>query len=246
MALTSVVVIIGSGVFASWRQIGFTMDAYTETTYGRLLLVKVGTFVVLLALATRSRMVVRARRTALLRAQAEAAAASPPHTPLADPEVRQLRWSVYGEVVFGIAVLTITALLVNAQPARSALALPFTKEFREPTMSIDVIVAPAKAGPLDVHVYTLSPAGGNLFTPGVTAEISLPSKHIPPISVPLKRAGPGHFLACAGPVALDAATANATCSRQFAIPYPGKWHLVIRALRNEFDEVAVETDITIR
>ena len=34
--------------------------------------------------------------------------------------------SVLGELVFGIAVLVITAMLVNAQPARSALALPFT------------------------------------------------------------------------------------------------------------------------
>ena len=63
-------------------------------------------------------------------------------------------------------------------------------------MLIDLIVSPAKAGPLDIHIYTLSPAGGNLFTPGITAEMSLPSKGIAPISVPLVRAGPNHFLAC--------------------------------------------------
>ena len=90
------------------------------------------------------------------------------------PSVRGLRWSVGGELVFGIAMLVITAMLVNSQPARSALSLPYSKEFREPTMLVDLIVSPAKAGPVDIHVYTLTPAGGNLFTPSVTAEMSLP------------------------------------------------------------------------
>ena len=169
---------------------------------------------------------------------------APARTAPADPEVRHLRWSVGGELVFGIAVLMITSLLVNAQPARSALALPFSKEFREPTMLVDLIIDPAKAGPVDIHVYTLSPAGGNLFTPNVTAEMSLPSKGIAPIPIPLIRAGPNHFLACRGPAAQVASTV--TCSDRFAIPFPGKWLIVVRALKDEFNEVAVQTTVDIR
>ena len=147
----------------------------------------------------------RARRPATL--SAAVATESPTTiddaTAPAGPDVRGLGWSVGGELVFGIAILVITSMLVNSQPARSALSLPYSKEFREPTMLIDLIVSPAKAGPVDIHVYTLSPAGGNLFTPSVTAEMSLPSKGIAPITIPLVRAGPNHFLACERPVDRD-------------------------------------------
>jgi hypothetical protein len=107
-----------------------------------------------------------------------------------------------------------------------------------------LIVDPAKAGLVDIHVYALTPSGGSLFTPDITAEMSLPSKGIAPIPIPMKRGGPNHFLACNGPPAQIASTV--TCSDRFAIPFPGKWHIVIRALRNQFDEVAVEADVDIR
>jgi copper transport protein len=158
--------------------------------------------------------------------------------------VRGLRWSVGAELVFGIAVLVITSMLVNSQPARSALTLPYSKVFHEPTMQINLIVSPAKAGPVDIHVYTLTPGGGNLFTPGVTAEMSLPSKGIAPITIPLVRAGPNHFLACQAPASNTSGTA--TCSDKFAVPFAGKWLVVIRALRDEFDEVAIQTTVDIR
>jgi copper transport protein len=158
--------------------------------------------------------------------------------------VRGLRWSVGGELIFGIAILTVTALLVNAQPARSALAGVYSNEFRTPTMLVDVIVDPTKAGPVDMHFYALTPSGGNLYTPEMTAEMSLPSKGIAPIQIPLVRGGPNHFLACNGPPAQVASTV--TCSDKFAIPLSGKWHIVIRALRDQFNEVVVSADVDIR
>jgi copper transport protein len=208
--------------------------------------VKIAVFIGLLALAAWSRRIVRARRPVTLSAAATtdtATAAATKREP-ADPEVRGLRWSVGGELVFGIAVLVITAMLVNAQPARSALSLPYSTEFREPTMLIDLLISPAKSGPVDFHIYTLSPAGSNLFTPGITAQMSLPSKGIAPLDVPLRRAGPNHFIACNGPPTIVGPTA--TCNNKFSIPFSGKWLIVIRALRNQFDEVAVQKTINIR
>jgi copper transport protein len=244
VALTSVVVIIATGVFASWREVGFSVDAFRHTTYGNLLLVKIGIFIALLALAAWSRRIVHARGPATLSAMAVSTETAPRRTEPADPEVRHLRWSVGGELAFGIAVLMITSMLVNAQPARSALALPFSTEFREPTMLVDLIIDPAKAGPVDIHIYTLSPAGGNLFTPEASAEMSLPSKGIAPIKIPLIRAAPNHFLACQGPAAQLSSTV--TCSDKFKIPLPGKWLIVVRALRDQFNEVAVQTTVDIR
>jgi copper transport protein len=244
VALSSVVVIVATGLFASWRQVGFSRDAFLHTTYGNLLLIKVAVFIALVALAAWSRRIVRVRGPATLSAMAVTEESAPARTAPTDPDVRHLRWSVGGELIFGIAVLTITALLVNAQPARSALAVPYSKEFRTPTMLLDLIVDPAKTGLVDIHVYALTPSGGNLFTPGITAEMSLPSKGIAPIPIPMKRAGPNHFLACKGPPAQVGSTI--TCSDKFAIPLSGKWQIVIRALRDEFNEVAVEGTVNIR
>jgi len=246
VALSSVLVIIATGTFAAWRQVGWSVDAFRHTSYGRILLVKIAVFIVLLALAAWSRRIVRARRPISLSAAAvtESTSTAARATQPADPEVRGLRWSVGGELVFGIAVLVITAMLVNAQPARSALSGPYSTEFREPTMVIDLLISPAKAGPVDFHVYTLSPAGGNVFTPSVTAEMSLPSKGIAPLTVPLVRAGPNHFIACNGPPTVVGSTA--TCTHKFSIPLSGKWLIVIRALRNEFDEVPVQKIVNIR
>jgi copper transport protein len=244
VALTSVMVIVASGVFAAWRQVGWSVDAFRDTTYGRILVVKIAVFIVLLALAAWSRQIVRTHRPLTLSAAVATAPVSATGQRPADPSVRGLRWSVGGELVFGIAVLVITSMLVNSQPARSALSLPYSKEFREPTMLIDLIVSPVKAGPVDFHVYTLSPAGGPLFTPGVTAEMSLPSKGIAPITIPLVRVGPNHFLACQG--VPSTASGPAVCSDKFPVPFAGKWLVVIRALRNEFDEVAIQTYIDVR
>ena len=41
-------------------------------------------------------------------------------------------------------------------------------------------------------------------------------------------------------------TGTAVCNDKFSVPFPGKWVVVIRALRNEFDEVAVQTTVDIR
>jgi copper transport protein len=243
VALTSVLVIIATGSFAAWRQVGFSVDAFRHTSFGRILLVKIAVFIVLLGLAAWSRSIVRRRRpVALSAAVVTDSMSSEPASD--DGDVRSLRWSVVGEVVFGIAILVITAMLVNAQPARGALALPYSTEFREPTMLIDLLISPAKAGPVDLHVYTLSPSGGNLFTPNVTATMSIPSKGIAPLEVPLARAGPNHFIACTSKPTIVGSTA--TCANKFAIPFSGKWQIVIRALRNQFDEVAVQKTVTIR
>jgi copper transport protein len=244
VALSSVMVIVASGVFAAWRQVGWSVDAFRHTTYGLILLAKLAVFVGLIALAAWSRKIVHARRpVSLSAAVATETASTGTRTEPTDPGVHRLRWSVGAELIFGIAILVITSMLVNSQPARSALSLPYSKTFHEPTMQVNLIVSPAKAGPVDIHVYTLTPSGGNLFTPSVTATMSQGTK-IAPITIPLVRAGPNHFLACQSPA--SQATGTAVCNDKFSVPFPGKWVVVIRALRNEFDEVAVQTTVDIR
>ncbi|MER6403195.1 copper resistance protein CopC [Streptomyces viridosporus] len=73
LAFGSVVVLVATGVYQSWRQLG-SWSAFTDTRYGQLLLVKIGLVVVLVAIASVSR-----RWTARLAQAAAPAAAGQEH-----------------------------------------------------------------------------------------------------------------------------------------------------------------------
>jgi copper transport protein len=132
----------------------------------------------------------------------------------------RLRRTVLVELVLAAAILGVTASLVNAQPARSALALPYATEVHAGTsVVVDVIVDPARAGPVDVHLYTLRPDGEQLDVPEVDGAFSLPSAGISNLGIPFEKAGPGHFLASG-----------------FDIPLRGGWRLDITVRTTDIDE----------
>ena len=103
LATTCVVVLVVSGLFASWRQVGFSVDGFTSTAFGRILLGKVGIVIGLVVLAAVSRSIVRRRRAAPLDAPDTVIAAVDEQT------VSGLRRSVGGEVLIGVLVLALTA-----------------------------------------------------------------------------------------------------------------------------------------
>ena len=125
-AFTAMVVILGTGMVQSWRQVG-SLQALGETAYGQLLLTKVAVFLLLLAVAARSRVLVRRK----LMARAVVGAAAPPRparggvrpglSEAADAaSVRLLRRLVLAEVIIALMVLAVTALLGIATPPRAA------------------------------------------------------------------------------------------------------------------------------
>lgn len=249
-ALASVVTIAISGAFAAWRQVG-TWGAVTTTPFGRLLLVKTAAFAVLVVLAAASRTTVHGHlavpgtgqwrhsddlhRPAAVAASgrgavgagSDAAARSGARTTLgagSDARARsRLRTTVGAEVGIAAAVLGITAVLVASQPARADYATPFSTEVHAGADLVDVTVDPAKAGPLTVHLYVLSSEGAQLDVPEVLATLSLPTSGIDPITVPLHRAGPGHFSA----YGLD-------------VPIRGAWRLEVRVRTTDIDELAAD------
>lgn len=213
-ALVAVAAIAITGGFAAWRQVG-SWSAVTSTTFGRLLLAKTIIFAALVTVAAFSRQLLhgnlalpfglsrgpradsRASRLAGSLSRGPGAMASPPSRPR--PRRGQwrlrLRLSVLVELGLVAAILAVTAGLVNAQPARSALGVPYSTEVHAgANVLVDVIVDPAKAGPVAVHIYTLTPDGAQLDVPDVRAYLSLPSAEIRDLPVPLQKAGPGHFL----------------------------------------------------
>jgi len=114
-AFTAMVVIVVTGTVQSWRQLG-SLQALGETTYGHLLVAKVAAFLLLIAVAGRSRVLVRRRLMAM-----ELVGAAPAR-PSADADAGSLwllRRLVLAEVAIAIVVLAVTALLGIATPPRA-------------------------------------------------------------------------------------------------------------------------------
>ncbi|WP_019073310.1 copper resistance CopC/CopD family protein [Streptomyces hokutonensis] len=139
LAFISVTVLVVTGIYQSWRGLG-SWNALTGTSYGHILLVKLGAVVLLLAAAAWSRQwtarlagaEVPLRVPELVKTGADGT----PHSTsrgegeaLPDPGAgdgspdgyrRGLRRSVLLEVAVGVIVLVITTLLTNTLPGRAA------------------------------------------------------------------------------------------------------------------------------
>ena len=136
---------------------------------------------------------------------------------------RRLRRSVFAEVALALAVLAVTALLVNAVPAKQAASQPFSQSFNTLGVQVNAIVAPATTGPGNqFHFYVLGRLGQPVAIPELDAAISLPSEGIGPITIPLVVAGPGHYRA-----------------NDVTIPVAGDWILKLTVRTTAIDEDAV-------
>ncbi|MGC4768703.1 copper resistance CopC/CopD family protein [Micromonospora sp. DT44] len=149
-----------------------TLDALFSTTYGRLLLAKIGLFAIVIAVAAYSRQLVR-RRVAAQR-------------PV------PVRRAVLVELAVTAVVLAVTATLVQTPPARTAAADSsgvsaglFSTTLNSSLFSMQVELSPAERGNNSVHLYAYSK--DNLPLPVVEwrATAALPSAGIEPIDVPL-------------------------------------------------------------
>lgn len=207
LALWAVVVVVATGAFQGLRQVG-GLDGL-DTTYGRLLLAKVIAVGGLVALAALARQVVRNRL---------------------DHEggVGELRRVVGIEAVVAVVIVGVTALLVDATPARSKVLEPVSASRVVDGVVIDLEVVPAQAGPNDVHLYAQDPAAGLTGTFEATAELSLPGSDLEGIQVPFVQAGRGHWSAY-----------------DFDIPIRGEWVLDVRVVRGD-SFVEATFDVPIR
>ena len=237
LALGAVVVIVATGVFQAWRQVG-SLGALRDTDFGRLLVIKVLLVGVLVVAAAFSREVVnRTFRARTARVPVGAGGPQPSDDdplfdeppPLDDAtEVRNLRRSVVIEVVIAVVILGVTALLVNTPPGRSAESAPVAKVLEGDELSLDVTVDPADVGENTIHATALTPAGAPLDVQEMELTLRQPDREIAPIDVPLERLGTGHY------VAYD-----------FGIPIAGDWVLTASALLDDTSQAVVEGEIPI-
>ncbi|MEU1301815.1 copper resistance CopC/CopD family protein [Streptomyces shenzhenensis] len=150
LAFAAVTVLVGTGVYQSWRGLG-SWEALSSTSYGRILVAKLAAVALLLAVAGRSRQwtarLVPTAAEALPERVPEPVGGPPSRPqpsredrppvppsgdgpPAPEPDRRALRRSVLAEAAVGVVVLGLTTVLTGTQPGRAvaeaAAAAPAT------------------------------------------------------------------------------------------------------------------------
>jgi copper transport protein len=254
VALTCVCALIVTGAYQTWRQVG-GLEAFRRTDFGQLLTIKLAIFAVLLIVATRSRAITQylfrppipdRDLVPVVSGGADdytLERPSRPDDPDDDPdeifdddyERRTLRRMIGFEVVLAVAILAVSALLVNAQPGRTALkTLAFSGGSTGVTLKsdkiwVDLTFAPGTVGANDIHINTLLPSGALITPLDLKLTLDQPSKGIAPLDIPVISAGPGHYIATG-----------------VTIPLTGRWRVTARALLTPIDEATVVGTVDIR
>ena len=172
MALVAAPLTVATGVLNAALQ-ERSLSVLTDTTHGRLVLAKALGTVALLAFGWVHR-----------RQLADAARWS----------ARVLR-TYRAEVVVGLAVVAVTAVLVGTPPgreaARSAEPVQMVKQAGDTTVRMEV--SPAAAGPNDVHVYYLARDGSLARVDA--AELKVSTEGVAPRAVPITPVTASHGVA---------------------------------------------------
>ena len=213
--VTGSIVLVGiTGSVLSWREVG-SFAGLVDTGYGRLLLAKVllVAWVAVLGAYNHLRLV-----PALDRGQADAA-------------LTQLRTTVTLEVISLAAVVAVAAVLVVVTPARTEAAPGVVERTVQlgDAGSVQLTVAPARAGANQVHLYLFDPDGRPAeIAESVTLVLTLPSAQLGPIEREAVRAGPAHLQLDTDDLAVA-----------------GTWTVKVRARLDRFTEATGSVEIPV-
>ena len=217
LAVVSISALLTAGVVSGFLEVR-TWSGLWETTYGRLLLVKVALVLPVLALGAFN------NRFSVPRLRAGVASGL---------ERRRFVLSTGVELGLAIVIVGVTGALVAQPPAKAQLAAqagPVSRDAFVHPYQINVVVDPARTGPNEIHVYVLNHLTGQ---PAKVAEIrvgaSLPAAGIGPLRLQAVPAGPGH-----------AVVPRAT------FPLAGAWTLRLDIRRGEFDQTSTQVIVPIR
>ena len=208
IALASVGLVAATGTFQAARRLE-TLDALTESAYGRTLIVKLVVIAILLAVAGLTRFALRSGELVLQPAGGEERRW---------PWPRVVLRTVGVEVVLAATVLGVTGALAGASPLVDTSSDPVNLAIVEGERTAYISIFPARAGTNSIHITIDEPS---IEGPDeITVELSPANGSTGAIDVPVVDAGPGHVIA-------DAAT----------IPFPGEWTIDVAARYGEFDLV---------
>jgi copper transport protein len=214
-ATAAVAALVLAGTVQALIEVG-TFSGFYRTTYGRLILVKIGLAAVVLGVAAFSRSQVGRR--------------------IAEERPTPLRRMVAVELAITASVLGVTSVLVNVTPARTVAESATTTTPTQTTVStelttslyvLQVDVYPAEVGSNTLHLYAYTPDNKPLKVLEWKAKAALPAAGIEPIPVPVLRITDNHAI---GDVAL---------------PKAGAWRLTFTLRTSAIDEASVTTTVTL-
>jgi copper transport protein len=178
LATAAVALLIAAGLVSAYLEVHSWSGRWT-TAYGRLVLLKVGLLLPVLALgAFNNRVSVRGLRLELAAVR------------------RRFAQAVAIELVLVAGLLAVTAALVEQPPAKAVVASggPYSTTAKLGPDELDLTVDPARLGPNEIHLYVLRPSGLPAEAAEAHAYASLPSAGLGPLRLQAAPAGPGHFV----------------------------------------------------
>jgi copper transport protein len=259
VALAAISVIVVSGAFQAWRQLG-SLSNLRDTDYGKILTAKLLAFGVLIITAAFSREIVNRRFRSPRPAPAPApplrvpvTAGAPPLPPDAGRdegggdgggdgedeeadedawEMRNLRRHVGLEAVIAVVILSIAALLVNAAPAVSVNNSGATgTTLRSDQARVDVTAVPGAPGANELHFTAFSPQGAPLAIPPSGGLTEVKEFQVS-ASLPSRNIAPI-------PIPARRIGPGHYISSGINLPIRGDWNLTVRVLLTETNEVAL-------
>jgi copper transport protein len=240
LALGCVAALTVTGTYQAWREI-WPIPALWHTSYGQILIAKITGFLLIVAVAYFSRQAVRRRYVTpvvhALSVKEDDGSVATIGEPEAEAQavdgdqrmVRRLRISVGIELLLGICVLGLAAVLVATAPARSTYVRPVDQTVRLAsggTAKVDI--TPVKVGANTLRINVFDAQGKPVDAKAVTGTLALPAQQYGPLAVQVNRVGTGQYV-----------TASA------ALPKPGDWELVVRVQMSEFDRDVAQVNFKV-
>jgi copper transport protein len=215
LAVGSVVTLIAAGSVRGYQEVR-AFHGLWDTTYGQLLLVKIGLVLPLLALGAYN------NRFAVPRLKRQIASAI---------EQRRFLRAAGAELLIMAVIVGVTAVLVTEPPAKASVKAPEKASDTVPIGNLEVNYSfePAKTGSNVIHLYFFLPSGFPANVDDARLSATLPSKNLGPIRIPLQKIVPSHYTTSAG-----------------VFPQAGEWQVTVEARRGEFEALTQTVTVPIR
>ena len=215
LAVGSVVTLVIAGTIRGYEEVR-AFHGLWDTTYGKLLLLKVGLVLPLIALGAYN------NRFAVPRLKRQIASAL---------EQRRFLRAAGVELAMMAAIVGVTAVLVTEPPAKASVAAPKLISDTVPIGNLEVnyTIEPARTGSNVIHLYYFKPTGEPANVEDTKLSATLSSEGVGPIRIPLQKIVPSHYTTPAA-----------------VFPQPGDWQLLIEARRGEFEALTQTVTVPIR
>jgi len=204
---TGAILAVGiSGLVLGWFEVG-SLSGLVSTGYGQLVLAKVVALALIAALGAYNHF----QLVPTVRAKPD----------------RRAGWARLGrtmrfEAIGMVVILALTGVLVNAIPSRTVESQSALYSATAPIASgsVNLVIDPARTGPTALHLYLLDAQGrSDDKVRSIDVQLTQPKLDIGPITRPLLKAGPGHYL---------------TNGSLFTVP--GTWTVTAEVRVDEFTE----------